>query len=70
MEIIEVDVHAMSHLQLVRFGILQFLETKRPDFKASSFTATQFGQIISCEIAQRCSTRNHVRPNTHVDQMR
>jgi len=70
MEIKEVDVHAMSHLHLVRFGILQLSETKRPDYKASSCTATQFGQIISCASAQRCSTRNRVRPNTRVDPMR
>jgi hypothetical protein len=55
---------------LVRFGILQLSETKRPDYKASSCTTTQFGQTISCASIQRCLTRLRVRRNTRVDQMR
>jgi hypothetical protein len=70
MEIKEVGVYAMSHLHVVRFGILQLSEKKRPDYKASSCTTTQFGRIISCARMQRCSTRNRFRRNTHVDQMR
>ena len=45
---------------LVRFGILQLSETKRPDYKASSCTTTQFGRIISRASIQRCSTRRRV----------
>ena len=55
---------------IVRFGILQLSDTKRPDYKARSCTTTQFGRIISCASIQRCSTRSRVRRNTRVDQMR
>jgi len=54
----------------VHFGILRLSETKRPDYKASSCTSTQFGRIISCASIQRCSTRHHVRRNTRFDQIR
>jgi hypothetical protein len=55
---------------LVRFGILQLSETKRPDYKASSCTTTQFGRIISCASIQRCSNRRRFRRNTRFGQMR
>jgi len=65
MGIEEVDVHAKSHLHLIRFGILHLSETKRPDYKSSSCTATQFALwldycILSNEIWFVLTRKTHI----------